>query len=102
MRVTKVAYCKNWIRRVRKCQSCQTQYTTRERFDGAQLEPGGVVVPEAWPVADNEVASRIGAALRADARRALNDVVRSCYARSPVRSSDGSGCDAGSEVTEAQ
>lgn len=44
LKVTKVAYTAQHIRRRRKCQSCGEAWTTREVFDEAWIEVGGVVM----------------------------------------------------------
>lgn len=46
MKVTKVAHMPAYVRRRRKCQSCGKAWTTREYFDGAWLDVGGVVMPD--------------------------------------------------------
>ena len=76
MKVTKTAYMLNWVRRRRQCLSCGVKVTSREAFDSARVVKGGQILHSEWPVVDNE-GSRFGAAaLHADARQALNAVVR--------------------------
>jgi transcriptional regulator NrdR family protein len=53
MKVTKVAHTPGFVRRRRKCQSCGKAWTTREFFDGAWLQEGGVVMPNSGGVDAN-------------------------------------------------
>ena len=45
MKVTKVSHQPLFVRRRRQCQQCGKAWTTREYFDGAWIESGGVVMP---------------------------------------------------------
>lgn len=98
MKCTKVAYERNWIRRRRACQSCGTTHTSRERFDGAQLVQGGRVVPENWTVADCESNRAWLPTLHADARRALDAMVRDSYRDGTGRVQDAQGSNGSREV----
>ena len=81
MRVVKVAYPSQWIRRRRKCGKCWQIWTSRERFDGARMDKGVGVVPESWPVVRDEKRGRRKAEIHADARSPLDEMVRDSYAR---------------------
>lgn len=76
MHVSKVAYTRGWVRRRRKCTGCGQAWTSRERFDGAVLDPERGLVPEGWPVAHHKKPRRRPAPLFPNPRLTLAEMVR--------------------------
>lgn len=100
MRVVKVAYTRQWIRRRRKCAACGVIWTSRERFDGAVMDAQRRLVPEGRAVAGDKKPRVRRASVQPHARGPLDEMVWRHYADRAGRVQEREGSDGGGAMTD--